>query len=97
MILPHPESNLKLNLMVLGAGIINIMNSGKLKNNYVLVEILLEKFLSKDKKRSPTLFLYALTFLYIIGSIERKGYQVKLVGKNKGNTSQRNSLDSDAY
>ena len=41
----------------------------------------MNKFLNRDKDRTPDLFLYALTFLHTIGSIEKKGYKIKLVKK----------------
>lgn len=79
MILPQPESNLKINLMVLGADIINIMGNSPFKNRYAIVDDVMSKFLSRDKDRTSELFLYALTFLHTIGSIEKKGYKIKLV------------------
>jgi hypothetical protein len=81
MILPQPESNLKTNLMVLGADIISIMGNSPFKNKYVIVDDIMNKFLNRDKDRTPDLFLYALTFLHTIGSIEKKGYKIKLVKK----------------
>ncbi len=71
MILPHPESNLKLNILVLGAEIIKIMNKRKFKEKYSLVDDIMSEFLNEDKDRSPDLFLYAITLLYIIGSIKK--------------------------
>lgn len=79
MILPHPESNLKTNLMVLGADIINIMGKSPFKGKYVIVDDVMNKFLKEDRNRTPDLFLYAITFLHIIGSIEKKDYKIKLV------------------
>ncbi len=81
MILPHPESNLKTNLMVLGADIISILNNNPFKNKFIIVDDVMHKFLSRDKDRTPDLFLYSLTFLHMIGSIEKKGYKIKLVKK----------------
>ena len=48
MILPHPESDLRLNIMVLGADLIEQLKG----QDFVLVESLLEKFLKKEAKRS---------------------------------------------
>ena len=56
MILPHPESNLKLNILVLGAEIIKIMNKRKFKEKYSLVDDVMSEFLNEDKDRSPDLF-----------------------------------------
>jgi len=81
MILPQPESNLKTNLMVLGADIISIMGNSPFKNKYAIVDDKMNKFLKRDKDRTPDLFLYALTFLHTIGSIDKKGYKIKLVKK----------------
>jgi hypothetical protein len=80
MIIPHPESNLKLNPMVLGADIITSLKS-RHKGNYVVVESVLEDFLKKDEKRTPDLFLYSLLFLFSIGVIEQNGYKIKLSPK----------------
>ncbi len=79
MILPHPESNLKTNLMVLGAEIIYIMNKSSFKGKYVLVDKVMNKFLEGDKNRTPDLFMYAIAFLYTIGSIEKRAYKIKLL------------------
>lgn len=94
MILPQPESNLKTNLMVLGADIISIMSNSPFKNRYAVVDDVMNKFLNRDKDRTPDLFLYALTFLHTLGSIEKKGYKIKLVKKeNEG--SQVSLFDND--
>jgi hypothetical protein len=78
MILPHPESDLSLNIMVLGVDIVK-----KLKSNsgFHLIENLMEGFLKKDKKRTPDMFINTLTFLYAVGLIELKGYKIKLTPK----------------
>ena len=88
MILPHPESNLKINLMVLGADLIDIMGKSPFKNKYVVVDDVMMKFLKADKNRTPDLFLYSLTFLHLIGSIEKKGYKIKLVPNENSNAQQ---------
>lgn len=85
MILPHPESNLNTNIMVLGADIINIMNKAPFKNKYVMVDDVMAKFLKKDKNRTQDLFLYAITFLHTLGSIEKKEYKIKLIRKENNN------------
>jgi len=81
MILPHPESNLKLNILVLGADMISMLSSSPFKNKYAILDDVMSKFLKKDKSRTPDLFLNTLTFLHTIGSIERKGYKIKLIVK----------------
>ncbi len=95
MILPHPESNLKTNLMVLGADIINLMNNSPFKNKYSVVDDVMEKFLKKDKDRTPDLFLYALTFLHTLGSVEKKGYKIKLL-KEDNSIKQMSLFDNYA-
>lgn len=89
MILPHPESNLKINLMVLGADIIDILNKSPFKNKYAVIDDVMVKFMKLDKNRTPDLFLYSLTFLHLIGSIEKKGYKIKLIANNYNNVSQQ--------
>jgi len=95
MILPQPESNLKTNLMVLGADIINIMGNSPYKGKYVIVDDVMNKFLNRDKERTPDLFLYALTFLHTLGSIEKKGYKIKLVKKDNEVLPQISLFDND--
>jgi hypothetical protein len=78
MIKPHPESDIRLNIMVLGSEIISILNSKVYKDRYVLVENILSEFLKRDTRRTPDLFLYALIFLYSVGLLEYKGYKIIL-------------------
>ncbi|MFC1508891.1 hypothetical protein ACFL60_04285 [Candidatus Omnitrophota bacterium] len=80
MILPHPESNLSLNLMILGA---EIIKQFKMQENFVLIETVLNEFLQKDLKRTPDMFINALTFLYAMGLIEKKAYRIKMNQRNK--------------
>jgi hypothetical protein len=96
MILPQPESNLQVNLMVLGADIINIMDSSPFKNRYVVVDVIMNKFLKGDKNRTPDLFLYALTFLHMLGIIEKKEYKIKLVKKESQGENQISKWDNNA-
>ncbi|MBI4648210.1 MAG: hypothetical protein HY738_16910 [Bacteroidia bacterium] len=78
MILPHPESDLSLNLMVVGTDIVSLLKTKGRKDNYVLVETVLEEFLKKSDKRTPDMFINALAFLYAMGIIESKDYKIKL-------------------
>lgn len=94
MILPQPESNLKTNIMVLGADIIYIMGNSPFKNRYVVVDDVMGKFLNRDKDRTSDLFLYALTFLHTLGSIEKKGYKIKLVKKENEGENQISLFDN---
>lgn len=78
MIIPHPESDLKLNVMVLGSELIKILNKRGKGERYILVENVLMDFLKGDERRTPDLFLYSLLFLYSIGLIDQRGYKIKL-------------------
>ncbi len=80
MILPHPESNFTLNIMVLGSEIINELKNQK---HYVLIEDLLNTFLVPDDKRTSDMFINTLTFLYGMGFIDKKGFRVKLIYRNQ--------------
>jgi hypothetical protein len=78
MIIPHPESDLKLNIMVLGAEVIEILQASK-SDKYILVEKILTIFLKIDNRRTPDLFIHCLLFLYSVGLIDQKGYKIKLI------------------
>lgn len=78
MILPHPESDLSINLMVLGADIIQTLKG----REFILVEDALSVFLKNSSKRTPDMFFNTLTFLYSCGLIEKKGYKIKLAPRN---------------
>lgn len=82
MILPHPESNLKLNLLVLGAEVILIMKNS-FRNKPVFVDNVMNEFLKKDKNRTVDLFFDSITFLYTVGCIEKSGHKIKLTRNNK--------------
>lgn len=75
MLLPHPESNLALNTLVLGSDLICLLRE---KEEFVLAETVLKEFLKSDEVRSPDNFFDTLTFLYTIGLIEYKGYKIRL-------------------
>jgi hypothetical protein len=82
MILPHPESDLNLNLMVVGVDIVDILKKNGKDSGYVLIETVLTDFLKRDKKRTPDLFVFSLVFLFSVGLIERKDYKIKLISEN---------------
>lgn len=75
MILPHPESDLSINIMVLGAEIIKTLKG----HDFILIEDLMVSFLQNNKKRTPDMFLNTLTFLFACGLIDRRKYKVKLI------------------
>jgi len=79
MLLLELGSDLKTNLLVVGADIIENMDSPLHKKKYAIVEEVMEKYLGRDKDRTPELFFNALTFLYILGCIKSRGYKIKLV------------------
>lgn len=82
MILPHPESDLNLNLMVVGSDIVEILKKKGKGSGYVLIESILTDFLKGDKRRTPDLFVFSLIFLFSVGLIDRKDYKIKLVSGN---------------
>ncbi|MNR56536.1 hypothetical protein D3C85_1771290 [compost metagenome] len=47
------------------------------------------KFMKVDINRTPDLFLYSITFLHLIGSIDKKGYKIKLVINNDNKGAQQ--------
>jgi len=77
MILPEPESDLRMNILVLGNEVLGELIKNKDKE--VLIEDLLMSFLKKDVKRTPKLFLDVITVLFAFGLIERKGYKIQVV------------------
>ena len=79
MILPHPESDLSLNIMVLGSDIIEILSRKFKSQDFVFIDNIMNEFLKKDIKRSPEHFFDALTFLYIVNVIDYKGHKIGLV------------------
>jgi hypothetical protein len=89
MILAHPDSDLRKNLMVVGADIVKILNARSRKDSFVLVEDVMEEFLKENDQRTPDMFLNSLSFLYAVGIIERNEYRIKLLKFNKKNNLQR--------
>lgn len=75
MLLPHPESDLTTNVMVLGSEVIDLLRKQK---TFVFIEGVMREFLQRDAKRSHEHFFDTLTFLYILGMIEYQGYKIKL-------------------
>jgi len=79
MILPEPESDLRMSLIVLGNDILNELHREK----ELFIEELLMKFLKKNTKRTPKHFLDTITFLYSIGLIELENYKIRMVCHDK--------------
>ncbi len=81
MIIPEPESDLSLNIMVIAADIIRFLNKNK---DYVLVDNAMKEFVKRDNRRTPEMFFNALTFLYSLDIIKEQGYKMRL--EENGNT-----------
>lgn len=75
MIIPQPEADLSLNIMVVGADIIKILIKSK---DDMTVDTLIKKFLLKDNRRTPQLFFDTITFLYILGIFEENNNIIKI-------------------
>jgi hypothetical protein len=90
MIRPEPESDLRNNTMVLGAEVIDSLQTST--KSYILIEELLRKFLESGEKRTPEDFLQTLTFLYTIGIIEEKNYKIRLTQRAKNGSNQTSTL-----
>jgi len=80
MILPHPETDFSTNILVVATDIIKELKTHK---KTVLLEKVMQFFLSKDIKRTPDLFTKSLVFLYSFGLIEYDNYKVKLTPKTR--------------
>lgn len=80
MILPHPETDFSLNILVVATDIIKELKRHK---KTVLLEKIMQSFLNKDLKRTPDLFIKSLVFLYIFGLIEYDNYKVKLTTRTR--------------
>jgi hypothetical protein len=76
MVIPQPESDLSLNVMVVGAEIISVL---KKKKQYIILDDLLKNFLAKDRRRTKDLFFDALVLLFSLGIIIQEQYKVRLV------------------
>lgn len=76
MIIPQTESDLSLNVIVVGADIIKTLKDNK--SDSMIVEELMKRFIVKDKRRTKKLFFDTLTFLYSLGIINEEYYKVRL-------------------
>jgi hypothetical protein len=79
MIRPQPESNLSLNLLVLGSEVIQILKTNR---SFVIIEDVMSEFLKDEPQRTPDLFMSTLTYLFAVGLVEYQGYKLKLKGKD---------------
>ncbi len=80
MLIPHPESDLTLNIMVMSCSIIKYLKN----KSYVFIDTLLKNFMKEDSRRDANLFIECLIFLYMLGIIEHdENYiKIKLVSQN---------------
>ncbi len=76
MIIPHPESDMSLNLMVVSSDILSTLKS---KNDYVLIDNVLKEFINKDNRRTPDMFFNAITYLFSLGIIKEQNYKVRVI------------------
>jgi hypothetical protein len=76
VIIPHPESDMSLNLMVVSSDILSILRS---KKDYVLIDNVLKEFISKDSRRTPDMFFNAITYLFSLSIIKEQNYKVRIV------------------
>lgn len=84
MIIPQSESDLSLNVIVVGADIIKILKNNK--HDSFIVEELMKLFLTKDKRRSKKLFFETLTFLFSLEIVYEENYKVGLIHGNTQTT-----------
>ena len=75
MLLPHPESDLSLNLLVLGTEVLTALGKRKV---FVFAESLLDEFLERDSRRSSDMFFNVLCVLYSMGLIEYRDYRIRI-------------------
>ncbi|HTK19980.1 MAG TPA: hypothetical protein VL442_10720 [Mucilaginibacter sp.] len=78
MLLAHPDSDLRKNLMVVSVDIVKILTTKQHNDSFVLVENVMEDFLKISDLRTPDMFLNSLSFLFALGLIEKKDYRIKL-------------------
>lgn len=76
MIIPQPESDLSLNLMILAADIIKVLKKEK---ESMVVDNLLKEFVKPDSRRTPEMFFNAFTYLYALGIVDERNYKVRLI------------------
>ena len=74
MALLHPESDLSLSVVVMGAGILSELS----KKSPIMIDDLLALFLKHDKWRTLINFYATLEFLYTIDAIEHEHYHIKI-------------------
>lgn len=74
MALLHPESDLSLSVVAMGAGLLKILS----KKSPVMIDDLLASFLKQDHRRTIVNFYSSLEFLYTVGAVEHKHYHIAI-------------------
>lgn len=82
MILPHPESDLSSNVMVLGVEVVKFL---KKNNGYVFIDTVMNNFLKSGNCRTVDVFFNTLVFLYSLGVVDKSGYKIKLTPRITSN------------
>lgn len=85
MALLHPESDLSMSLVAMGAGLLKDLRG---KKTAVVVDELIESFIRDDKRRSQESFFNTLCFLYMVGAVEKDGYRIKINSPPKDESPQ---------
>lgn len=79
MIKPHPESDLRNNLLVLSADVISVLRG---KESVRFFEDVMEEFSKKHPELNPEAFLDVLCLNYFFGFVALDGYRIKLLKTN---------------
>ena len=79
MALLHPESDLSMSVIVMGASVLEILSREKQKETGIIIDDLLAGFLKRDKRRTLVNFYAVLEFLYTIGVVEHENYHIRIV------------------
>ena len=85
MALLHPESDLSMSTVAMGASLLRILSDRKTP---IIVDELMEKFLRVDARRTQVNFFSALYFLYMLGAVDKVGYRIKIVPPPAGDALQ---------
>ena len=76
MIIPEPETDLSLSIIVVSADVIEIIRDICNKKEYTILDELIDKFKKKDSRRSVNLLLDSLTFLCFIDVVYFEDYKI---------------------
>jgi hypothetical protein len=81
MILPQPDSHLPLNILVLGSDILRLLKKHK---TWIVIEEIMEEFVSAEPRRTHEIFMNVLAYLYALGLVEYEGYKIRLNDYSQG-------------